>query len=59
MEHHRLEPYLIPKDKSQLYINKPWLIDKSLLEYPHHREPDEKEDNICVYLSMDLNKDAF
>lgn len=59
MEHHSLDPYLIPKDKKLLYINEPWLIDKSLLEYPHHREPDEKEDNIRIYLPMDLNKDAI
>lgn len=32
---------------------------KSLLEYPHHREPDKKEDNIRIYLPMDLNKDAI
>lgn len=37
----------------------PWLIDKSLLEYPRHREPDEKEDNIRIYVPMDLNKDAI
>ena len=59
MEHHSLDPYPIPKDKKTLYINEPWLIDKSLLEYPHYREPDEKEDNIRIYLPMDLNKDAI
>ena len=31
MEHHSLDPYPEPKDKSPLYINEPWLIDKSLL----------------------------
>ena len=59
MEHHSLDPYPEPKDKSPLYINEPWLIDKSLLEYPRHREPDEKEDNIRIYVPMDLNKDAI
>lgn len=59
MEHHSLDPYPIPKDKKPLYINEPWLIDKSLLEYQLHREPDEKEDNIRIYLPMDLNKDAI
>lgn len=56
---HSLDPYPEPKDKSPLYINEPWLIDKSLLEYPRHREPDEKEDNIRIYVPMDLNKDAI
>ena len=59
MEHHSLDPYPIPKDKKPLYINEPWLIDKSLLEYQLHREPDEKEGNIRIYLPMDLNKDAI
>lgn len=34
-------------------------IVNSLLEYPRHREPDEKEDNIRIYVPMDLNKDAI
>lgn len=59
MEHHRLDPYPIPKDKTPLCINEPWLIDKSLLEYPLCREPDEKEDNIRIYVPMDLNRDAI
>lgn len=33
--------------------------DKSLLEYPRHRDPDEKEDNIRIYVPMDLNKEAI
>lgn len=59
MEHHRLDPYPIPKDKIPLCINEPWLIDKSLLEYPSSREPDEKEDNVRIYVPMDLNKTAI
>ena len=59
MEHHRLDPYPIPKDKTSLCINEPWLIDKSLLEYPPRREPDEKEDNVRIYVPMDLNRVAI
>jgi len=59
MEHHRLDPYPIPKDKTPLCINEPWLIDKSLLEYPPCREPDEKEDNVRIYIPMDLNREAI
>ena len=59
MEHHRLDPYPIPKDKTPLCINEPWLIDKSLLEYPPRREPDEKEDNVRIYVPMDLNRVAI
>ena len=59
MEHHRLDPYPIPKDKIPLCINEPWLIDKSLLEYPPRREPEEKDDNVRIYIPMDLNRDAI
>lgn len=46
MEHHRLDPYPIPEDKTPLYLNEPWLTDKSLLEYPQHVEPEEQTDNV-------------
>ena len=59
MEHHRLDPYPIPKDKTPLYINEPWLIDKALLEYPQHREPEEQSDNVRIYIPMDLNREAI
>lgn len=59
MERHRLDPYPIPQDRTPLCINEPWLIDKSLLEYPPHREPDEKADNVRIYIPMDLNRDAI
>lgn len=59
MQHHNLDPYPIPKEKSPLHINEPWLIDKSLLENSPCRESDEKEDNVRVYIPMDLNKDAI
>ena len=59
MQHHRLDPYPIPKDKTPLYINEPWLIDKSLSEYPSHREPEETEDNVRLYIPMALNREAI
>ena len=33
MEHHILDPYPIPKDKGALFVNEPWLADKSLNGY--------------------------
>lgn len=59
MEHHRLDPYPVPKDKMPLYINEPWLIDKTLLESTQHREPEEQPDNVRIYIPMDLNKKAI
>ena len=59
MTHHRLDPYPIPKDETPLYVNEPWLIDKSLLEYPMRFEPEEEDDNVRVYVPLDLNKEAI
>ena len=57
--HHQLDPYPIPKEKSPLFINEPWLLDKTLVEYPRNKEPDEKDDNIRVYVPLDLNREAI
>ena len=59
MNRHELDPYPIPKEKKPLFINEPWIIDKSLLEYPAHPEPEEEEDNVRVYVPMDLNRNAI
>lgn len=59
MNHHTLDPYPLPKEKSPLYINEPWIVDKSLLEYSIKREPDEEKDNIRIYVPIDLNKEAI
>ena len=42
-KHHNLDPYPVPRDIKPLYINEPWLIDKSLLEYAIHAEPEGKK----------------
>lgn len=60
MEHHTLDVYPIPKDKAPLYINEPWLIDRSLLEISNgNAEPEQEEDNIRVYIPLDINKNAI
>ena len=60
MEHHTLDVYPIPKDKAPLYINEPWLIDRSLLEISNgSAEPEQEEDNIRVYIPLDINKNAI
>lgn len=56
---HKLDPYPIPKDKLPLYVNETQLIDKSLLEYLPNKEPENKRDNIRIYIPMDLNRDAI
>lgn len=59
MKHHRLDSYPIPKDKTPLLYNEPWLIGKSLLEHLQHREPEIQPDNIRIYIPMDLNQEAI
>ncbi len=59
MAHHKLDPYPFPKDKGALYINEPWIADKTLLEYPKDSDIDQKNDNVRIYVPIDLNKDAI
>ena len=59
MTHHDLDPYPVPKEKNPLYINEPWLIDKTLLENFPHPEPEEQDDNVRIYVPLDLNKEAI
>ena len=61
MEHHNIDIWPIPEDKKPCYINEPWLIDGSLLDYyaestkEQLQSPDEEKDNIRVYVPLDLN----
>ena len=59
MQHHKLDPHPLPKEHSPLYVNEPWIIDKTLLEYQINAEPDKKDDNVRVYVPLDLNRDAI
>ncbi|WP_303790689.1 hypothetical protein [Ruminococcus flavefaciens] len=62
MEHHNLDAYPLPKESKPLFINEPWLIDKSLqwiqqIEYDPAPLPDS--DNIRVYIPMDISKSSI
>ena len=60
MEHHTLDVHPIPKEKAPLYINESWLIDRSLLEISNgSKEPEQEQDNIRVYLPLDINKSTI
>lgn len=59
MEHHSLDVYPVPREKAPMYINEPWLIDRSLMGEHVQREPEEKEDNIRIYIPMDLNRESI
>lgn len=59
--HHDLDPYPIPKDKGALFVNEPWIADKSFLcvEQPYTKEPQDEPDNVRVYVPLDLNRHAI
>lgn len=60
MEHHDLDVYPVPKDSKPLFINEPWLVDRSLLNGKKlSKEPETDSDNRRVYIPMDLNKNAI
>ena len=52
MEHHSLDVYPVPREKTPMYINEPWLIDRSLLSEQVQREPEEKEDSLIINMSV-------
>ena len=60
LEHHDLDVYPIPKEKAPMFINEPWLIDDSNYEQAWgHKEPEDAEDNIRVYIPLDINREAI
>ena len=60
MHHHNIDPYPIPKDKSPIYINEPWIIDKSICDKKaFDLDQGGVEDNIRVYVPLDISADAI
>lgn len=57
MDHHNLDIYPNPRDKSPLYINEPWIIDETA--DMRIIDPDSAADNIRVYVPLDLNREAI
>ena len=58
MARHSLDPWPIPKEKSPLFINEPWLIDSSLSCESANTQDELMTDNIRVYIPLDINKEA-
>lgn len=62
MEHHTLDINPIPKESKTLFINEPWLIDRSLQWIPetgYDPTPLPDDDNVRVYLPIDICKYAI
>ena len=60
LEHHDLDIHPIPKEKKPLFINEPWLIDRSNYESAWgNKEPETADDNVRVYVPLDLSRQAI
>ena len=64
MDYHRIDVDPIPKEQSARFINEPWLIDgsiyiESVKDIEKFRLPEAEEDNIRIYVPMDLNAKAI
>ena len=54
-------PYPFPKDESPLFYNEEELADPSRLDAEEviSQDPDTEEDNVRIYIPLDLNKKAI
>ena len=60
LEHHDLDVYPVPKEKKPLYVNEPWMLDDSNYEFSWgKREPENEDDNIRIYVPLDINRRAI
>ncbi|MBR4607574.1 MAG: hypothetical protein IKO41_15295 [Lachnospiraceae bacterium] len=59
LEYHNLDPYSVPKDKVPLYVNEPNLVDITLQEYFELTAKPNPEDNVRIYVPLDLNAEAI
>ena len=59
IRHPQLDVYPVPREKSPVFINQPWLLDETLYESPLTKEPEPYSDNVRIYLPMDLNREAI
>lgn len=56
MTHHKLDVKPVPEQV--LYVNEPELVDRSLFNLRPDK-PKEQEDNIRIYVPLDLNREAI
>lgn len=62
MEQHDLDTHPIPKESEPIFINEPWMIDRSLQwiqETGFDPTPLPDTDNIRIYLPMDICRSAI
>ena len=59
MTHYTIDVHPIPKESMARFINEPWLVDRTLVESSEPTEPEQQEDNIRIYVPIDLNREAI
>ena len=59
-EHHNLDVHPVPRERKPLFINEPWMVDRSIFrEAPVDYEPDADEDNVQIYVPIDINRNSI
>ncbi len=59
MINHKIDVWPVPRGESPRFINETHLIDKTLLDVPEKVTDMAEEDNIRVFVPLDLNKKAI
>lgn len=64
MTHHKLDVYPVPREMAPLFINEPWLIDKTHAFFygtcvNQPAAPEWETDNVRIYVPLDLNAEAI
>lgn len=62
--HHNLDVHPVPRETTPLFINEPWLIDKTHafccgVHVNEPANPEGEPDNIRIYVPLDLNAEAI
>lgn len=54
---HELDINPVPETERPMFVNEPWLTDLSLYgDCVHKKEPEAEDDNIRVYIPMDISR---
>ena len=59
MINHKIDVWSVPREETPRFINETHLIDKTLLEMPEEVADMAEEDNIRIFVPLDLNKKAI
>lgn len=61
MDEHQLSSQPLPRGEQPLYVNEPWIIDRTrepedVEDLAKFKQPEPEADNVRVYVPLDLNR---